>query len=58
MDSSKRSPLIASALFIVCALADFCWGYLHNGSVSDAFFAVLFGLVGSTIFFKTMLRRD
>ncbi len=57
MDNRKRSPMIAAGLFIGCAITDFCWGYLHNGSVGEGVFSAVLGVIGTTIFFKTMLRR-
>ena len=58
MDASKRTPLTAALFFIACAIADSCWGYLHSKSLSDALFSVVLGLFGTTIFFKTMFRKD
>ena len=47
MADETMSPKAVLIAFILCAVADFVWGYFNGHTLGSAIIAVILGLVGT-----------
>jgi hypothetical protein len=50
MASRKNSAAIVVIVFLLCAVGDFIWGYVHQRSVFGALVCAILGLFGTAFY--------
>ena len=56
--TNRVSPKVIVLIFLLCALFDFVWGYVHERSVSAGVISIVLGLFGTAFYALVFLPRE